>query len=70
MYEILRLQATNRSDSEQYRQYRLAVKNRVNGPYQVTSLHSLVVVNGIHSHANRLDISASRGIFHNLQHNG
>ena len=35
MYEILRLQVTNRSDKEQYQVYRLAVKNRLNGPYQV-----------------------------------
>lgn len=35
VYEILRLRATDRSDPQQYRSYRLAVKNRLNAPHQV-----------------------------------
>ena len=35
MYEILRLKATDRSNAEQYRDYRLMVKNRLNAPQQV-----------------------------------
>lgn len=35
MYEILRLKATNRRDDEEYRQYRLDVKKRLNTPFQV-----------------------------------
>ncbi|XP_076356515.1 histone acetyltransferase 1 [Tachypleus tridentatus] len=34
VYEILRLQATNTADVEQYRAYRLDVKNRLNLPYK------------------------------------
>jgi histone acetyltransferase 1 len=34
VYEILRLRATDRSDPAQYRDYRLAVKNRLNAPHQ------------------------------------
>lgn len=34
MYEILRLAATNLSNEEEYRQYRLTVKNRLNIPYK------------------------------------
>jgi len=34
VYEILRLRATDRSNTEQYTHYRLAIKNRLNGPYQ------------------------------------
>jgi histone acetyltransferase 1 len=35
VYEILRLQMTDIHNSEQYRRYRLDVKNRLNIPYQV-----------------------------------
>ena len=42
MYEILRLRATDRSNPEQYKAYRLTVKNRLNGPYQVG--RNLVVI--------------------------
>lgn len=35
VYEILRLQMTDIHNSEQYRRYRLDVKNRLNVPYQV-----------------------------------
>ncbi|XP_034249338.1 histone acetyltransferase type B catalytic subunit [Thrips palmi] len=38
VYEILRLRATNRSDSEEYRQYRLDVKKRLNTPFQKENL--------------------------------
>ena len=38
MYEILRLKATDRSNAEEYKSYRLSVKNRLNGPYQVRVL--------------------------------
>jgi histone acetyltransferase 1 len=38
VYEILRLRVTNCSDAEQYRSYRLSVKNRLNAPHQVTML--------------------------------
>lgn len=34
VYEILRLKATDRSDVEEYRAYRLLVKNRLNAPHQ------------------------------------
>lgn len=34
IYEILRLRFTNRKDSEDYRQYRLDVKKRLNAPFQ------------------------------------
>ena len=34
VYEILRLGATNLSDDEEYRQYRLEIKNRLNAPFQ------------------------------------
>jgi hypothetical protein len=36
VYEILRLQMTDIHNSEQYRLYRLDVKNRLNVPYQVS----------------------------------
>jgi len=36
VYEILRLRATDRSNTEQYTRYRLAIKNRLNGPYQAS----------------------------------
>ena len=35
VYEILRLRATDRSNPEEYKSYRLTVKNRLNGPYKV-----------------------------------
>jgi hypothetical protein len=35
VYEILRLRVTDVHNSEQYRRYRLDVKNRLNIPYQV-----------------------------------
>ena len=35
MYEILRLKATDRSNTDQYKEYRLTVKNRLNGAFQV-----------------------------------
>ena len=35
MYEILRLRATDRSNADQYKEYRLTVKNRLNGAFQV-----------------------------------
>jgi len=35
VYEILRLRMTDIHNSEQYRRYRLDVKNRLNVPYQV-----------------------------------
>jgi hypothetical protein len=35
VYEILRLRVTDVHNSEQYRRYRLDVKNRLNVPYQV-----------------------------------
>lgn len=35
VYEILRLKATDRSNQEAYKTYRLMVKNRLNGPHQV-----------------------------------
>lgn len=35
IYEILRLKETNINDPEQYREYRLAVKQRLNWPYKV-----------------------------------
>ena len=38
VYEILRLKATDRSNAEEYKAYRLSVKNRMNGPYQVRVL--------------------------------
>ena len=38
VYEILRLRCTDRSNTEQYTRYRLAVKNRLNGPYQARPL--------------------------------
>ncbi|KAE8741956.1 hypothetical protein FOCC_FOCC012516 [Frankliniella occidentalis] len=34
VYEILRLKATNRKDKEDYRQYRLNIKRRLNTPFQ------------------------------------
>lgn len=39
VYEILRLRATDMSDEEQAREYRLEVKKRLFGPYKV-ELHS------------------------------
>ena len=48
VYEILRLWATDRSDpADQYRAYRLAVKNRLNAPHQVPrplSSHTLIII--------------------------
>ena len=35
VYEILRFQATNLADIEEYRAYRLDIKRRLNIPYQV-----------------------------------
>ena len=35
IYEILRFQATNLGDIEEYRAYRLDIKRRLNIPYQV-----------------------------------
>jgi len=35
VYEILRFEATNLADVEEYRAYRLDVKRRLNIPYQV-----------------------------------
>ena len=35
VYEILRLQATDKSNAEQYKEYRLMVKNKLNSSYQV-----------------------------------
>ena len=35
VYEILRLQVTDRSNSEQYYKFRVFVKNRLNGPYHI-----------------------------------
>ena len=35
VYEILRLRVTDVHNCEQYRRYRLDVKNRLNVPYQV-----------------------------------
>lgn len=34
VYEILRLKVTNRKDEEEYKQYRLSVKRRLNTPFQ------------------------------------
>ncbi|XP_065883019.1 histone acetyltransferase type B catalytic subunit-like isoform X2 [Dysidea avara] len=34
VYEILRLRATDRNNTEQYKNYRLTVKNRLNAPFQ------------------------------------
>lgn len=34
IYEILRLRATNLSDGDEYKAYRLDVKNRLNAPFQ------------------------------------
>ena len=34
VYEILRLRATDKSNAEQYREYRLMVKNKLNSSYQ------------------------------------
>lgn len=36
MYEILRLRATDMSDEEKAREYRLEVKKRLFGPYRVS----------------------------------
>ena len=35
MYEILPLRATDRNNTDQYKEYRLTVKNRLNGAFQV-----------------------------------
>jgi len=37
VYEILRLRATNRSDTQQYKAYRLDIKRRLNIPFQKNS---------------------------------
>ena len=42
VYEILRLQVTDCSNPAQYRNYRLAVKNRLNAPHQVTDSASVL----------------------------
>lgn len=44
VYEILRLRVTDRSDPEQYRSYRLAVKNRLNAAHQVPCVHETSIV--------------------------
>ncbi len=44
MYEILRLQATDKSDKEQYKAYRFVVKNRLNGPYRVREVNIMEYV--------------------------
>ena len=38
VYEILRLRATDKSNAEQYKEYRLMVKNKLNSSYQVCLL--------------------------------
>jgi len=44
VYEILRLRVTDVHNSEQYRRYRLDVKNRLNVPYQVRQHRQELVV--------------------------
>ena len=38
MYEILRLRVTDLSNAEEYKAYRLEVKNRLNIPFQVCKI--------------------------------
>ena len=47
------MKVTDRSDIEQYRQYRLLVKNRLNGPYQV----NITVFNNIYIIINSFKIT-------------
>lgn len=42
VYEILRLKATDMSDKEQYKSYRLDMKKRLNAPFQVNAAHVLI----------------------------
>lgn len=36
LYEIMLLRKVNKADEEQYRKYRIQVKNRLNAPFQVS----------------------------------
>ena len=46
MYEILRLRATDRNNTDQYKEYRLTVKNRLNGAFQVGTNRQTDRLNG------------------------
>ena len=53
MYEIVRLYFTDRTNPEQYRDYRLLVKSRLNGPYKVRKVISLIP-RSLPSHTERI----------------
>ena len=45
VYEILKLRTIDRRNAQVYREYRLIVKNRLNGPYKVSSIVILYSIN-------------------------
>lgn len=62
MYEILRLQATNVADEEEYRAYRIDVKKRLNIPFKRKQNEELKIERALKNSADKTTYTNANGL--------